>query len=380
VKQVLPGRDPFYAQLIDQVICADKTPDQTAVVTQVIKAACAKDTSLIEERKKHQLVVGCGRFDSRNRFIGFRGPYAELYSDTSGAFHLAAAGRYYASPRKEKMWLGFDTAEKLTTVEYYEVGVELDRLTVLDTAGRLIEAGKIRFSQLDAQYYRIGRWRRSGGLSDLIYDGKGAHFLLEDLKKKTAAEPRQLNVTMSKKRMFYPVQDGRVLLPVSCTKKQSYSWTGSAESFLLGMKPGEAVLVIDREGQDTNATLGALECFQGECGQHVLSVVLKTERPLTKSHFAVAQIGDGKSGPKTLTEAESFALIMKDQDFYEFLAGDSGRFLGLKADESQLRILEAEFSGICCPQAASFTEYEVPLRTRMPKIISTYTTPGQPCD
>lgn len=380
-KEVIPSKDPFYQQVIEKIICAGAEPTDPSLLVRLVTDNCSKGVNPVQEKKENEVTIACARFDRRNRLIGYRGPFVEMRADHQRRFHLISVGRYYAGARKEKLWLKFDMEERLTSIEYYEVGVDNDRLTVLSPEGRLVEAGKIRFSQLENQYYRIGRWKRGNGESDLIYDAKGGQFAIDDLRKLTTTSSRQLNAEFSSRRMFYPVQNGRVLLPISCTTAQSYRWSDTAESFLQGMKPGDSVIVIDRAGQDVPATLGSLECFSGKCGEHLLAVVLKSERPLTRSHFAIARRGDGKTDMKALPEADAYQLVEKDQDFYEMLAGGDDIFLGVTTNgAAKVRVLKAEFSGICCPQSVNFTEFEVPIRTKVPKIVATYVTPGQTCD
>lgn len=379
-RQLVPLKEEFYRQLVDELMCAQSSAELLAKAKAVVEKSCENETVFTEDRSGDRLELSCIRLDRRSRRLGHKGSYIELIAMNGGIFRLHAAGQYYAGSRKMKYWVYADETGNPTRHEVYSVGVDYDNILILDEAGNVLNSGKARFSQLDDAYIRFGRWSQGKDRPEVVYGNGGDALEIDALKLRVVNENRPAPIAWNRRRMFYPVQDGKLLLPIACDRKQTYSWTGTAENFLQGLSSGDEVLIIDRAGDDVAGKLGGLVCFVGQCGQNILAVEIKADKPLKATHFAATQIA-APSKIRFTPESDAFQLVERDQDFYEMVVENSARYLGVAGHESGVkRVLKAQFEGICCPQATNFTEYEIAATGRDKKVVSTYATSGQPCD
>ncbi|NNE63069.1 MAG: hypothetical protein HKN34_03210 [Gammaproteobacteria bacterium] len=100
------------------------------------------------------------------------------------------------------------------------------------------------------------------------------------------------NIKVSKKPEgipgFFPTQKNRdtgidmLILPFKCAEGLDIEWNTTYQSFINGLKPGSKIKAYSYKGKLVDGSLGAPQCFIGECSTNYVSLPVITGTPLKR--------------------------------------------------------------------------------------------------
>ena len=70
---------------------------------------------------------------------------------------------------------------------------------------------------------------------------------------------------------LFPVQQKKVVLPITCTREQPLRWEKEIAPLMKGLRIGDPVVALSADGA-AEVTLGEALCFLGECGGNYASI------------------------------------------------------------------------------------------------------------